>query len=91
MFFFRERPYTVPGKCDLVPDTLCHIGSESDLIEQLNLPVFFNIQKKAFCYFCTKHISYIPITQISLADETDATTGLVVRIAWQVKTAREDR
>merc|ERR1712233_216058 len=23
----RERPYTVPGKCDLVPDTLCHIGN----------------------------------------------------------------
>ena len=26
--FFRERPYTVPGKCDVVPDTLCNIGSE---------------------------------------------------------------
>merc|ERR1712088_775091 len=24
----RERPYTVPGKCDVVPDTGCHIGSE---------------------------------------------------------------
>ena len=28
MVAFRERPYTVPGKCDVVPDTLCNIGSE---------------------------------------------------------------
>jgi len=24
----RQTPYTVPGKCDVVPDTLCNIGSE---------------------------------------------------------------
>merc|ERR1712130_674226 len=23
----RERPYTVPGRCDVVPDTGCHIGN----------------------------------------------------------------
>ena len=23
----RQRPYTLPGKCNRVPDTLCHIGS----------------------------------------------------------------
>merc|ERR1712222_26177 len=23
----RQRPYTVPGKCDVVPDTLCNIGN----------------------------------------------------------------
>merc|ERR1711963_588635 len=23
----RERPYTVPGKCNVVPDTLCNIGN----------------------------------------------------------------
>merc|ERR1712130_428360 len=23
----RERPYTVPGRCDVVPDTLCNIGN----------------------------------------------------------------
>ena len=35
----RQRPYTVAGKCNTVPDSLCHIGSERLIENEFALTV----------------------------------------------------
>ena len=95
---FRQRPYTVPGKCDVVPDTACAIGSESSLasvLKNCNWEKWYYPHWKIWAKNIFLSLEYsglnIISSQISLAAGTVATMAPVALIVWPTRIARRDR
>ena len=95
---FTHRPYTVPGKCNVVPDTACAIGSESSLasvLKNCNWKKWYYPHWKIWAKNIFLSLEYsglnIISSQISLAAGTVATMAPVALIVWPTRIARRDR
>ena len=95
---FTHRPYTVPGKCDVVPDTACAIGSESSVasvLKNCNWEKWYYPHWKIWAKNIFLSLEYsglnIISSQISLAAGTVATMAPVALIVWPTRIARRDR
>ena len=81
--FFRYNSYTEPGRCDVVEDTACKVGSEC--FDNMGIIGKFVLEMRKS--FETQMLTFSNV-QISLVGRNGAKPALVVPIAERTLTAR---